>query len=496
MQRPPHTTTGRTLALVVCLLLSSLAVSGAVGAATPVGIDSVEFSGNGVVATDSGVTYIAGWQSETINVGLSGSETAQVCARLGGENAESLACQSTTGGGSVSLRVSNWGSTGEQTLTVTASNGSGVMDSATRTVHILSAGGDVDEDGLSNRAESQRQTNILSSDTDGDGLSDGDEVNVYESNATNPDTDGDGIQDGAEVSSENGYETDPTNPDTDGDGIEDGKEQTSLGTNPAKPDTDEDGIPDGEEIVNGSDGYQTNPTNPDSDGDGLTDGAEVNQHDTNPTDPDTDDDGIEDGAELSSDNGYQTNPNKSDTDGDGLSDGEEIKNYGTDPTVPDTDGDGVPDGEEVQQGSDPAEGIGGTGLDVNGLPMVLGLLVVYALLVGGIIWVGRSRDDAGDAAPTPTDGGGSEGAGSAVSPAPEPMTNEDRIRQMLDANEGRLRQADIVEQTDWSKSKVSRLLSKMESDGEIRKISIGRENLIARPGDEPESARSPFEEQD
>ena len=495
MPRPPHTTTGYTLAVVVCLLLSSVAVG---GAAAPVGIDSVQISGDGVVATDSGVTYVAAWQpGTTIAVGLSGTGPAEVCAQFGsGDSATSLACRSSTGGGTVGLNVSDWGgTTGERALTVTASNGSGRMDSVTRTVRILSAGGDVDGDGLSNRAEFQQRTNILSSDTDGDGLADGDEVNVYDANATNPDTDKDGITDGAEVNKDNGYETDPTNPDTDKDGISDGKELTSLGTDPAKPDSDEDGIPDGEEIANGSDGYETNPTNPDSDDDGLTDGAEVSQHDTNPTDPDSDDDGIRDGAELSTDNNYQTNPNKSDTDDDGLTDGEEVKNYATNPTVPDTDGDGVPDGKEVRQGSDPAEGIGGTGLDVNGLPMVLGLLVVYALLVGGIIWVGRTREDgSSEPASTPSDGG--DEAGGAVSVAPEPMTNEDRIRQMLDVNDGRLRQADIVEQTDWSKSKVSRLLSKMESDGEIRKISIGRENLIARPGDEPESARSPFEEHD
>ncbi|MWG36927.1 helix-turn-helix transcriptional regulator [Halomarina oriensis] len=347
----------------------------AVVSAAPVGIDGVEFSGNGVVATDSGVTYLAGWQTETIDVRLSGTGSGEVCVQLGtGENADTLACQTAAAGETVSLTVADWGTTGEQTLTVTASNASGQVDSVTQSVHILSAGGDVDEDGLSNEAETQRGTNILSADTDGDGLTDGNEVNVHGSNATNPDTDGDGISDGNEVSTENGHETDPTNPDTDGDGI--------------------------------------------------------------------------------------------------------------------------PDGEEVEQGSDPAEGVGGTGLDVNGLPMVLGLLVAYALLVGAIIWVGRSRDDGLDDAPTvpPTDGGDADGG--AVTTTPEPMTNEDRIRQMLDENDGRLRQADIVEQTDWSKSKVSRLLSKMESDGEIRKISIGRENLIARPGDEPESARSPFEEQD
>jgi hypothetical protein len=45
-------------------------------------------------------------------------------------------------------------------------------------------------------------------DTDGDGLSDWDELNIYNTNATNPDTDGDGVSDGDEVN--NG--TDPLDP--------------------------------------------------------------------------------------------------------------------------------------------------------------------------------------------------------------------------------------------------------------------------------------------
>ena len=63
--------------------------------------------------------------------------------------------------------------------------------------------------------------------------------------------------------------------------------------------------------------------------------------------------------------------------------------------------------------------------------------------------------------------------------ADEILSDEDRVINMLEANGGRLRQMTIVEETDWSKSKVSRLLSKMEEEGEIEKISMGRENLIA-----------------
>jgi uncharacterized membrane protein len=71
-----------------------------------------------------------------------------------------------------------------------------------------------------------------------------------------------------------------------------------------------------------------------------------------------------------------------------------------------------------------------------------------------------------------------------------PLTDTERVLELLDRNDGRLWQRDIHERTEWSKSKVSRLLSRMEEADQIRKIAIGRENIIALPGDEPELARS------
>ena len=83
-------------------------------------------------------------------------------------------------------------------------------------------------------------------DSDGDGLSDKDETEVYHTDPYKPDTDGDGLRDGEEVLK---YHTDPLNKDTDYDGLSDGEEVLKYGTNPLERDTDHGGVADGHEVI-------------------------------------------------------------------------------------------------------------------------------------------------------------------------------------------------------------------------------------------------------
>jgi len=133
---------------------------------------------------------------------------------------------------------------------------------------------------------------IPTTDTDGDGLSDGSETDVYQTDPTNPDTDGDGLSDGAEVSS---HGTDPTAADSDGDGLDDRTEIEIFFSDPLKADTDGDGLNDGTE----AEVHGTDPTVADSDKDGLWDGAEIQTYNTDPLDSDSDQDGYTDGYEVS-----------------------------------------------------------------------------------------------------------------------------------------------------------------------------------------------------
>jgi hypothetical protein len=92
-------------------------------------------------------------------------------------------------------------------------------------------GVDSDTNGVPNWAETALRD---LGDTDGDGLSDWDEVMVYHSNPFNKDTDGDGLSDKDEIA----RGTDPNIADTDGDGVLDGEEVWSALTNPLNPEFD------------------------------------------------------------------------------------------------------------------------------------------------------------------------------------------------------------------------------------------------------------------
>ena len=81
-------------------------------------------------------------------------------------------------------------------------------------------------------------------DTDGDGLADGLELNYFKSDPTKQDSSGSGISDWDKVYV---YKLDPSVRDSDGDGLIDG-EEIHIGTNPQVADSDGDGLNDAEEV--------------------------------------------------------------------------------------------------------------------------------------------------------------------------------------------------------------------------------------------------------
>ncbi|RLF70727.1 MAG: hypothetical protein DRN40_03955, partial [Thermoplasmata archaeon] len=254
---------------------------------------------------------------------------------------------------------------------------------------------DDDNDGLTYDLERDYGLSDNDPDYDDDGLTDGEEVQIYNTDPKDDDTDNDGMPDkweaqkGLNPTDENDkyqdkdgdgllnvdeyvYETDPRNADSDGDNMPDGWEvlwDLSPTTPSGDNDADADGLTDYNEYVLG-----TNPTSDDTDGDGIKDKDELDGwvaywYDENgikqskgvtsdPTLWDTDNDGLDDGKEYE----MKINPESTDTDGDGLSDYMEVSGWfifctgkwiSTSPRKVDTDGDGLNDGEEWDEGTSP-----------------------------------------------------------------------------------------------------------------------------------------------
>jgi len=154
----------------------------------------------------------------------------------------------------------------------------------------------------------------------------------------------------------------------------------------------------------------------------------------------------------------------------------------------------------------------------GGSSWMLPAAVVFLVIAAGGVAAWRSgalsgvlgTDDDGPPASTASDTGDTERSPTAppgdtppatdtaeepAVPDEELLTDSDRVRKLLEENGGRMKQVDIVDSTDWSKSKVSMLLSDMEEDGDISKLRVGRENIISLAGQEPDAAGSPFDDE-
>jgi uncharacterized membrane protein len=144
------------------------------------------------------------------------------------------------------------------------------------------------------------------------------------------------------------------------------------------------------------------------------------------------------------------------------------------------------------------------------LPLVAGVAILLIGLGAAVAYRSGVFDERGDTSPANESSGGSgpddgtsarptaksESSGDAtqVVTDAELLSDTDQIIGMLEQNEGRMKQVDIVDRTGWSKSKVSMQLSEMEEAGLITKLRVGRENIIFKKGMEPEATRSPFED--
>jgi hypothetical protein len=160
---------------------------------------------------------------------------------------------------------------------------------------------------------------------------------------------------------------------------------------------------------------------------------------------------------------------------------------GTDPTNPDTDDDGLDDGAELEQGSDPLAAQSPWPGSLGGLAGQGAMLLfgVGVLVVGlGVAGYARRHEDPDSGPGSTTAPEGPTAAAGAAEPEPvdtDLLSPEQHVMHLLETNGGRMKQSQFVEETGWSKAKVSRKLSRLEEDGEIKRVRIGRENVVTYP---------------
>ena len=187
---------------------------------------------------------------------------------------------------------------------------------------------------------------------------------------------------------------------------------------------------------------------------------------------DLDEDGLSNAREVE----VGTDFTQQDTDGDGVSDRAEVYQYGSDPLKSDTTGDGIDDGT-----------IAGFGLPPT-VPYIVhvvvfgGLVAVVAVAVGSLkLWRLLQESDRQPPAAAPPQTASAPGpSGSPGPPAMDgaPRSKEDEVFNVIHEHGGQMRQADLVDETEWSKATVSRLLSTLEDEGRVEKIRVGRGNVV------------------
>jgi hypothetical protein len=133
--------------------------------------------------------------------------------------------------------------------------------------------------------------------------------------------------------------------------------------------------------------------------------------------------------------------------------------------------------------------------DEGGLPLG-GMLGIGALVIGGAaVWLYSRRDDeppAGDGTDSSSAGaaGGTAAAAESAtddSPPMDLLSNEEQVLRLLDENGGRVKQAEVAEELDWTAAKTSQVVGGLRDEDKLESFRLGRENVLTLPDVDLES---------
>lgn len=92
----------------------------------------------------------------------------------------------------------------------------------------------------------------------------------------------------------------------------------------------------------------------------------------------------------------------------------------------------------------------------------------------------RPSDAGGSTGDGPEAGSAGAGAGSA-SVDEALLSNEEQVLRLIEANGGRMKQKQVVEELDWTAAKTSQVVTGLRDDGELDGFRLGRENVLSLP---------------
>lgn len=117
-------------------------------------------------------------------------------------------------------------------------------------------------------------------------------------------------------------------------------------------------------------------------------------------------------------------------------------------------------------------GDGGAGADFPVIPLLAAIIVLVVGGLGGWMYLqNRSSQSAGQA----------ESEAGETGPPAELLSNEERVLQLLEENDGRIKQQEVATELDWTDAKTSQVVQKLRDEDEIEVFRLGRENVISLP---------------
>jgi hypothetical protein len=109
----------------------------------------------------------------------------------------------------------------------------------------------------------------------------------------------------------------------------------------------------------------------------------------------------------------------------------------------------------------------------------------------GSVAPGDGPDGAGGTSAASTDAGTGDGGetgegnerGESRGQPEELLSNEERVLRLLEEHGGRMKQRQVVSELGWTDAKTSQVVGSLRDEGEIEVFRIGRENVLALPGE-------------